>query len=118
MSDLTYNRQQEADKPLVWLHTEIKTPPMSTAARLETGFLLRKLQQGEKLSMPVSRPMPCIGPRCHELRISDGPIDWRVFYRIDPDAVLVVEVLKKQTQATPKTVIDQCKRRLAEYDAT
>lgn len=118
MSNLTYTRSREADKPLVWLHAEIKTPPMSQRARLEAGFLLRRLQQGEKLSMPVSRPMPCIGTHCHELRISDGPIGWRVFYRIDPDAILVIEVLKKQTQATPKAVIDQCKRRLAEYDAT
>jgi phage-related protein len=117
MSDLTYTGRRRLDKPLVWLHREIKTPPMSTAARLEAGFLLRKLQQGEKLSLPVSRPMPSIGPHCHELRIGDGPIDWRVFYRIDPDAILVVEVLKKQTQTTPKAVIDQCKRRLAEYDA-
>lgn len=118
MSDLTYTDRRGLDKPLVWLHTEIKTPPMSTAARLEAGFLLRKLQQGERLSLPVSRPMPSIGPRCHELRISDGPTDWRVFYRIDPDAILVIEVAKKQTQATPKITINQCQRRLAEYDAT
>lgn len=91
---------------------------MSAAARIEAGFLLRKLQQGEKLSLPVSRPMPSIGLRCQELRIGDGPIDWRVFYRIDPDAILVLEGFKKQTQTTPKTVIDRCKHRLAEYDAT
>jgi len=28
------------------LRGEIKTPPMSEAARRETGFLLRRLQQG------------------------------------------------------------------------
>jgi hypothetical protein len=27
------------DKPLIWLHREIKTPPFSSAARIETGFL-------------------------------------------------------------------------------
>jgi hypothetical protein len=31
------------DKPLVWLRGEIKTPPLSTNARLEAGFLLRQL---------------------------------------------------------------------------
>lgn len=58
-------------KPLVWLHGEVKTPPFYQAARIEAGFLLRKLQDGETLSLPHSRPMPSIGPRCHELRIND-----------------------------------------------
>ena len=40
------------DKPLVWLHGEVKTPPFSQVARLEAGFLLRRLQQGESLGMP------------------------------------------------------------------
>ena len=59
------------DKPLVWLHGEIKTPPFGTTTRLEAGCLLRQLQQGAKLSMPLSRPMPSIGAHCHELRIDD-----------------------------------------------
>jgi hypothetical protein len=45
-------------KPLVWLGGEIKTPPLSSGARIEAGTLLRKLQNGEKLSLPHSRPMP------------------------------------------------------------
>jgi hypothetical protein len=36
------------DKPLVWLHGEIKTPPMDPQARLQAGFLLRRLQRGER----------------------------------------------------------------------
>jgi hypothetical protein len=35
------------EKPLVWLHG-IKTPPFTASARLEAGFLLRKLQKGER----------------------------------------------------------------------
>jgi hypothetical protein len=30
----------QADKPLAWLHGEIKTPPFSTEARIEAGVLL------------------------------------------------------------------------------
>ena len=104
------------DKPLVWLHGEIKTPPMATRSRLQAGYLLRRLQSGESLSMPESRPMPAIGPRCHELRIDEGTVTWRIFYRTDPDAIVILDVLKKKTPATPKTVIEICKRRLAEYD--
>jgi phage-related protein len=41
---------------------------------------------------------------------------WRIFYRTDPDAIVILDVLKKKTRATPETVIEICKRRLAEYD--
>ena len=75
------------DKPLAWLHGEVRTPPFSRAARLEAGFLLRALQRGEYPSMPHSRPMPSIGPRCHELRIVDERVDWRIVYRVDSDAM-------------------------------
>lgn len=116
MSDLAYTLVREGDKPLVWLHGEIKTPPMSEQARIEAGYLLRRLQRGEFLSMPESRPMAAIGPRCHELRIDDFDVTWRIFYRIDPDAILVLEVCKKRTSSTPRQVIRVCRRRLADYD--
>ena len=106
----------QSDKPLVWLHGEIKTPPFSPAARLEAGILLRRLQKGEALGMPHSRPMPAVGPRCHELRVRDGAAAWRILYRVDADAVVILEVFSKKTQATPKAVIDTCRKRLREYD--
>lgn len=86
----------EADKPLRWLHGEVKTPPFSRAARLEAGLLLRRLQQGETLSLPHSRPMRSIGPRCHELRVRDQNKNWRIIYRVDEDRILIVEVFKRQ----------------------
>ena len=104
------------DKPLVWLHGEIKTPPFSAAARVEAGVLLRLLQQGETLGLPHSRPMPSIGPRCHELRIRDVGAAWRIVYRLDEDAVVLVEVFSKKTEATPQNVIKACRRRLRVYD--
>ena len=106
-----------ADKPLVWLHGEIKTPPFSTSARLEAGFLLRKLQLGEILSMPHSRPMPGIGAKCHELRISDKNVIWRIIYRIDADAIIILHVFDKKTSKTPKQVIELCQQRLKFYDS-
>jgi phage-related protein len=104
------------DKPLAWLHGQIKTPPVSRSARLEAGFLLRQLQRGELLSMPQSRPMPGVGSRCHELRINDATGTWRVMYRIDSDAIVILEVFAKKTGKTPKTIIDTCRKRLKEYD--
>ncbi len=105
-----------SDKPLVWLHGEVRTPPLSQAARIEAGVLLRKLQRGESLRMPHSRPMPGIGRRCHELRVNDAAATWRIVYRVDPDAVIILDVFSKKTAATPTAVIEACKRRLREYD--
>jgi phage-related protein len=104
------------DKPLVWLHGEIKTPPFSEDARVEAGLLLRRLQQGESLGLPHSRPMASIGVYCHELRIRDSDKNWRIMYRIDDDAILIVEVFRKTTQATPSGLMDTCKKRLSKYD--
>lgn len=103
-------------KSLVWLHGEVRTPPLSSAARVEADFLLRRLQEGERLTMPWSRPMPSIGQRCNELRINDQDTTWRIVYRIDEDAIIILEVFQKKTQKTSQTVIDACKRRIRQYD--
>jgi len=104
------------DKPLFWLHGEVKSPPLGKAARIQAGFLLRLLQKGETLAMPHSKPMPSIGARCHELRIPDNKVTWRVLYRIDKDAIVILEVFSKKTGKTPKATIEMCKRRLRDYD--
>ena len=104
------------DKPLVWLDGEVRTSPFSREARLEAGFLLRRLQQGHLLAMPHSRPMPGIGVRCHELRIVDTAVTWRIVYRVDADAIVIGEVFSKKTAATPRSVVEVCKRRFREYD--
>jgi phage-related protein len=107
----------DSDKPLVWLASEVKTPPFSASARLEAGVLLRRLQRGESLGMPHSRPMPAIGRRCHELRIPDKQVTWRVVYRIDVDAIVIGVVFAKKTARTPEVVIATCQRRFRVYDA-
>jgi phage-related protein len=106
------------DKPLVILHGEIKSPPFSPEARRWAGFLLRRLQRGDLLTMPDSRPMPNVGKRCHELRVQDSEsrITWRIVYRLDSDAVVIAEIFAKKTQKTPVEVIVRCRRRLDQYD--
>ena len=107
----------DTDKPLVWLHGEIKTPPFSEAARLETGALLRRLQKGERLRMPQSRPMPNIGVRCHELRVNDEDHTWRTVYKIEADAIVILDVFDKKSRETSQSVIDTCKDRIKRYEA-
>ena len=103
------------DKPLVWLRGQVKTPPFSSEARVEAGFLLRRLQRGNVLGLPASRPMPDIGPACHELRIVDGAANWRIVYYIAADAIVVLDVFAKKTPTTPKAVITECRKRLATF---
>ena len=103
------------DKPLAWLSGDIKTPPFGSDARVEAGFLSRRLQRGESLGLPQSRPMPSVGPGCHELRVVDGKLNWRIVYHIATDAVVILDVFKKQTQATPLAIINACKQRLADF---
>jgi phage-related protein len=102
-------------KPLVWLGGEIKTPPLSAEARIEAGTLLRKLQNGERLSLPHSRPIAQIAKECHELRVNDQTQTWRIVYAIEPDAIVILDVFSKKTATTPQSVIAACKRRISLY---
>jgi phage-related protein len=99
------------DKPLVWLHGEIKTPPFSDGARISAGLLIRRLQMGEKLEMPHSRLMPNVGRRCHELRVLDGRTSWRIVYHLTSEAIVILHVFPKKGRTTPQRVIHLCRRR-------
>jgi len=37
---------------------------------------------------------------------------WRIIYRLDTDAIVIVEVFAKKTSATPKTIIESCQERI------
>ena len=104
-------------KPLVWLHGEIKTPPFTVKGRQEAGMLLRLLQEGERLGMPQAEPLSDVGPRCGALRVRDAAHNWRIMYRIDADAVLVLDVYSKKTRKIPEEAIERCQQRLKQYDA-
>ena len=108
--------EQTTPKPLAWLHGEIKTPPFTEEGRKEAGYLLRLLQQGEKLGMPQAEPLPIVGPRCGALRVRDGGHNWRIMYRVDARRVLILDVYAKKTKTIPDKVIAQCKGRLKDYD--
>jgi phage-related protein len=102
-------------KDLVLAGGVLQTPPMSMETRRETGFLLRLLQDGEKINLPRSRPMPAIGHGCHELRVQARNTTWRILYFIDTDAIVVLDVFAKKTERTPLAVINVCKQRLRSY---
>lgn len=116
MPVVTTFAQSGKRKPVAWLHGEIKTPPFTEDGRKEAGELLRLLQEGEKLGMPQAELLPTVGPRCGALRVRDGEHNWRIMYRVDSDAILVLEVYPKKTRKIPQEVIDRCKQRLKNYD--
>ena len=60
--------------------------------------------------------MPSIGAHCQELRINDENQTWRIMYRIDVDAIVILEVFSKKSNTTPKYIIEICRRRLKIYD--
>ncbi len=103
------------DKPLVWLSGQVRSPPFSSEARFEAGFLLRRLQGGDNIGLPQSRPMPSVGRGCHELRIVDRDSTWRIMYAVDTDAVVILDVFAKKTKTTPKKVLEVCQQRLRLY---
>jgi DNA-binding XRE family transcriptional regulator len=51
--------------------------------------------------------MPEVGGNCHELRVTDGNVNWRIVYGVANDAVVILDVLEKKTRTTPET----CDRR-------
>ena len=60
--------------------------------------------------------MPSIGQRCYELRVRDEQQNWRIVYRVDDDAIVIVEVFAKKSSATPTKTIETCRARLKAYD--
>lgn len=93
-----------------------KKPALFSRGPARGRVLPRRLQRGEKLEMPHSRPLPSVSLRCLELRIQNERATWRIVYRVDSDAIVIVEVFSKKTQATPRQVIEVCQRHLRLYD--
>lgn len=114
MPDPTYT--EKPPKAIAWVRDQIKTPPFSKAARVESGTLIRRLQNGESLGLPHSRPMPSIGKNCHELRVPDQNKSWRIVYQVRSEAILVVAIFEKTTRRTPRPIIDTCQERIKRYD--
>jgi phage-related protein len=50
------------------------------------------------------------------VRINDDAGTFRILYRVDHDAIVILDVFMKKTQQTPPSIIATCKRRLREYD--
>jgi phage-related protein len=83
--------------------------------RREFGKAIFDLQKGEKLSMPLSRPMPSVGSGVEELRVRDRAGAYRVFYYTKlADSILIFHAFGRKTQKTPPHEIELAQKRLKE----
>jgi phage-related protein len=74
---------------------------------------LARLDAGQTLSMPLSRPMPIIGAGVHELRLKDRSGVYRILYALVREGTVhVLHAFKKTAQATPRRNIELAQRRL------
>ena len=81
----------------------------------DLGQALFLLQQGHKLSMPLSRPMPSVAPGVSELRLHDGAGQFRAFYfTASTEGILVFHAFVKKSEQTPPIEIQTGRRRLKE----
>ncbi len=79
------------------------------------GYLIFKLQLGEKLSAPHSKSMSTIEKGCYELRLKDRDGIYRAFYYLKiEERVLIFHAFQKKTHKTPKKDIDLGKKNLKE----
>src|SRR4051794_8729576 len=76
-------------------------------ARHDLGEAILDVQHGARLTMPLSRPMPSVGPGVQELRVRDASGIYRAFYIVRTErGVIVVHAFEKRTQKTPRHEIE------------
>ena len=74
---------------------------------------IARLERGQMLTMPLSRPMPSIGKSVHELRFRDRTGIFRVIYFLaGAGSIYLIHAFKKKTQATPSHNILVAQERL------
>ncbi len=84
-------------------------------ARVRLGRALFRLQMGEQMAMPDSRPMPTVAVGVSELRVKGDDGIFRVFYyTAAPRGVLVFHAFVKKAPRTPSREIGLARKRLKE----
>ena len=59
--------------------------------------------------------MPIAGRACHELRVVDAEVSWRIVYHLRRDAVVILAIFAKHARRTPHQEIDASRKRLRRY---
>ena len=84
-------------------------------ARVRLGKELFRLQLGEEVALPASRPMAVVSAGVSELRVKDANGIYRVFYYVaSSKGLLVFHAFVKKTQRTPPLELELARKRLKE----
>ena len=87
--------------------------PKEVRDRLGRGLF--RLQLGEQLGMPHSRPMPSVAAASSELRVKGEEGIYRAFYyTASAEGILVFHAFVKKTQRTPPVEVNLARKRLKE----
>lgn len=90
---------------------ELKDAPEDVSS--DVFALFDDLAAGQKLGMPISRPLPSVGKGLHELRLSGRAGEYRVFYVIKVgDAIYVIHAATKKKEAMDRQTMDLLKQRM------
>ena len=106
----------EAVKPAIF-HEKAREafrgfPP---SVRQAFGKAIWELQQGIRLGMPISKPMPSVAAGVEELRIKDASGAYRAFYYSrSAHGIQIFHAFEKKSRRTPEHEIKLGRRRLKE----
>jgi predicted XRE-type DNA-binding protein len=112
--------------PLIWPALEVSCP-VSATVQLETCVLLRRIQKGKLRLGAQLFPAYAIGPRCFALLVTEGVklkkgrlfkrgmTGWRIIYRADADAILILDARPMTLAGYGFKVIRPSQRRMREY---
>jgi phage-related protein len=104
------------DKPLVWGGRGNQNPSVLAKSQIGSGIFASETA-AERNARHASFSTAAVDwSAVPELRINDERSAWRIVYRIDSDAIIILDVFSKKNRTTPKVIVDLCKRRLREYE--
>jgi len=94
---------------------ELKSPPLEHETRFEIGMILREFQNGETVGPPTVKSVAQIGKSCYEIRYTTAQHNWRVYFAVRANIVVLL-LEDKKSKAMPKATIETCKSRLRFYE--
>ena len=88
---------------------------MPVEVREDFFVAVDRLQRGEFLGMPLSRPLCAIAKGLHELRFREAGSIYRVFFFVKKrDAIYIIHAIQKRTRRLPDRDRNLLLRRLKE----
>ena len=103
----------------LWSELREKEDAFHFRSSIEAGVLLRQLQRGKSQRCHLlDRCRPSALDVMNWQSSQDQSKSWRILYRIDTDAIVILGVFRKTTQQTPLVSNRDSQAPFEKYDAT